>query len=960
MPSRPFIKWLFCLGMFITATRAFAQQLSITTYTAKDGAPALGSTRIFQDSKGWMWFTDGENVIRYDGYQFKTIPLARECKTEFVYRVFELNEQVCVMAYPYVVKVVADSLVPFHEFPRELNLLNQIQHKDHLYFLGRKGLFVYKEGKFTPFITDDSLNLMTESTSLVPFGDTLLLSHDAGNHLLVFDMVHRSLYRFPVPVRDLRADAGGRVYLLSQKKLSRLDRLDFVNNSYKPAFSDIPFKISFQSPSMFLVDQSGNTWILDQFSKLVRKNSKGEWSSYTEHDGLPSLWFNHAMLDRENNLWISFIGGIAKVNYTIWDRYTVKEGLLSNIVHVIKQQEGKVFVNTASGLNVYVDNRMKMMHDQHGKPFQCVDFVLEGEKIYFIRANKLFQARTRSFHVVEEKILASFPNNPAQIIKDSQGNLLMPSRGGIYTWNGRRIMRYNDSSHIHRLMIDRNHQLWAGEYGGGLHRYEINYSNKELTLKHREYVHQFGEGYPLLTTIRSLSLDREGNIIAGTRHNGVFILQEKNGKTVLTGHFDKGNSLMSNVAWALSSDRYGNTWIASGNGLERLRQVNGHWVLESMNEKRQIDLANNVVASDEFVWIGSQLGVFRFPIQEEEPANEFRVELLNVLSGNKTIAPGTQRFPYRQNNFSFEFSANSFLNERRVLYTYRMMGTSDTGWSKPAPFHSVNYSSLVPGKYRFQVQARNVNGKWSSNTAIYAFEIKKPYWQTIWFKAFLIGLLAVLFYLIYRYRLKQVVKLQQMRNNISRNLHDDIGATLSNIGILNELARRNMDHAEKANSYLLKAGDDIQHISESLSDIVWNINPKYDNLDNLFIRMKRYAADMLDGRGIRSELIFPVDSDKIKPVMDMDKRRDFYLIFKEAVNNLVKYSEAKNARVEVEFVDHSISLTVADDGKGFEPGKAEGNGLQNIRHRAKRLNAPLMLETAPGKGTVIRMQMKLK
>src|SRR5687767_5256069 len=122
------MKKLLCFCLFITATRAFSQQLSITTYTAKDGAPALGSTRIFQDSKGWMWFTDGENVIRYDGYQFNTIPLARGCKTEFVYRVFEFNEQICVMGNPYVVKVQRDSLVPFKEFPRELNLLNQIQY----------------------------------------------------------------------------------------------------------------------------------------------------------------------------------------------------------------------------------------------------------------------------------------------------------------------------------------------------------------------------------------------------------------------------------------------------------------------------------------------------------------------------------------------------------------------------------------------------------------------------------------------------------------------------------------------------------------------------------------------------------------------------------------------------------------------------------------------------------------
>ena len=197
-----------------------------------------------------------------------------------------------------------------------------------------------------------------------------------------------------------------------------------------------------------------------------------------------------------------------------------------------------------------------------------------------------------------------------------------------------------------------------------------------------------------------------------------------------------------------------------------------------------------------------------------------------------------------------------------------------------------------------------------------------------------------------------------MRNTISTNLHDDIGASLSNIHILTTLTQRNISNTANATSYITKAGDEIQRISESLSDIVWNISPRYDDLDNLFIRMKRYAADMFDGKNITAELIFPNGSNRL--TMPMDQRRDFYLIFKEAVNNLVKYAEATEASVMVTTDHHIIRLEVNDDGKGFdERTLPTGNGMQNMKQRAEKWKALLKVYSEPGKGTRILLEMKV-
>jgi signal transduction histidine kinase len=156
----------------------------------------------------------------------------------------------------------------------------------------------------------------------------------------------------------------------------------------------------------------------------------------------------------------------------------------------------------------------------------------------------------------------------------------------------------------------------------------------------------------------------------------------------------------------------------------------------------------------------------------------------------------------------------------------------------------------------------------------------------------------------------------------------------------------------------VKAGDEIQRISEALSDIVWNINPKYDDLDNLFVRMKRYAADMMDGKEIVADLDFPEVTDKL--TMPMDQRRDFYLIFKEAVNNLVKYSDASKASVRV-VIDHKvIRMEVRDNGKGFDMANVHaGNGMQNMKQRAEKWKAMLEVKSEQGKGTSISLEMKV-
>ena len=313
--------------------------------------------------------------------------------------------------------------------------------------------------------------------------------------------------------------------------------------------------------------------------------------------------------------------------------------------------------------------------------------------------------------------------------------------------------------------------------------------------------------------------------------------------------------------------------------------------------------------------------------------------------------------PYSANNISITFSAMQWLYPFKTAYSYRFYSTRDTGvWTAlEEPF--IQLSALKPGSYTLELAAKGA-GNTPSHPKMLYIKIHPPFWQRTWFVLLFSAMFLAAVYGLYRFRMNQLKKELEVRNTISTNLHDDIGSSLSNIQILTELANRSLENPEKASLLLKRSKEDILQISESLSEIVWNINPKYDDLQHLFARMKRYAAEALEGKEIIYNLHFPEEVGKSK--MRMEQRRDFYLVFKESIHNLIKYSRADKATVTVEIHRHEAVLEVQDNGTGFAlEGINPGNGLISMQQRADKWKGELSIESAPGKGTSIRLVLPL-
>jgi signal transduction histidine kinase len=259
----------------------------------------------------------------------------------------------------------------------------------------------------------------------------------------------------------------------------------------------------------------------------------------------------------------------------------------------------------------------------------------------------------------------------------------------------------------------------------------------------------------------------------------------------------------------------------------------------------------------------------------------------------------------------------------------------------------------MDAKYQSEKKEKEIVSLTKDNV-IKGLEIKK---QTLLKNSFIGGLalLLVLSFFIYNnFRIGNKLRLQNIRNRIASDLHDDVGSTLNSISVYSEVAKQK---SPTVVDELEQIGDASRKIIEVMSDIVWTINPKNDTFENIILRMSTLAYNLLKAKNI--EHTFRADESLNETKLSLESRRNFYLIFKEALNNLVKYSDATRASITLTNENGLIKLAVRDNGIGFDVAQtSKGNGLLNMKARAKEINAQLKIESEKGNGTNVELILK--
>ena len=315
-------------------------------------------------------------------------------------------------------------------------------------------------------------------------------------------------------------------------------------------------------------------------------------------------------------------------------------------------------------------------------------------------------------------------------------------------------------------------------------------------------------------------------------------------------------------------------------------------------------------------------------------------------------------FSNNQNHFEFTFTAVNLTDGYNNQYFYKLEGI-DKDWVAAGKRYFANYANIPPGDYAFYVKAKNNDDVWSIKPAKYSFSIAAPYWKQWWFIVLCAAAAAGIIYFVYRQRQERIKQLEEMRSRISRDLHDDIGSTLQSISVMSEIARmKTKSLLPEIEPAIEKIGNTSREMIDKMNDIVWAVNPKNDKFGNILIHMRSFAGELLAGKDISLHFKTAPEINSVK--LSMEKRKSFFLIFKEAINNAYKYSGSKNVIVKIEKSNHSMKLIIEDDGCGFDFKKEyDGNGLQNMKSRADEIDGELNISSEINKGSKIELTVHL-
>ena len=510
---------------------------------------------------------------------------------------------------------------------------------------------------------------------------------------------------------------------------------------------------------------------------------------------------------------------------------------------------------------------------------------------------------------------------------------------------------------------DKAGNIWIGYYAGGL----VRYHRQSGKFESFDASDNLPPGY-----IGNIASDSAGRIWVASSHGGAVRIDNPTAGRPQLVNVTTRDGLSSNHATCITEDNFGRIYIGTGRGVNRIDLQTGRTKVFT----RADGLPDNIITqcnreSTGAVWFGTWSGIARHEptLDDEAPPpsvflSDLRVNGESVRNLSELGETNLEKIELGsdQRQVQVDFFALGFGAGESLRYQYKLDGV-DEDWSEPSQRRAVNLN-LSAGSYTFLVRAISAEGAASAVPARVSFSIARPFWQRWWFLLIVAVMVSIAGYVLYRYRLAQLIKLERVRTRIASDLHDDIGSSLSQIAILSEVARHKAGD-NGASEPLERIAETSRDMVDSMSDIVWAINPQKDHLSDLIHRMRRFASDTFDSTDVGYRFDFDESTRDIS--LGADLRREVYLMFKECISNVAKHSGADNVAIAIDATHDFLRIKVADNGRGFDIAAAAdgqfngygGNGLINMRKRAERLGGKFSIESG-GSGTAVNFEIPTK
>jgi ligand-binding sensor domain-containing protein len=710
-----------------------------------------------------------------------------------------------------------------------------------------------------------------------------------------------------------------------------------------------------------LFEDSKNNLFVATHNKGVLVSSNG--NKFDSYSDMAALSFYE---DRSGIMWMgTFINGVMiyDANRNRFNHYyndpSNPEDLNDNFVYTILQdRDGELWVRTfKDGLNHFDRERKKVTNykfdsKNHYNPnnnrvislYESSDGTIwigtqKGELYSFDKKKKKF---TQFENPAIEEITAIF--------EDSDGLLWIGNnRGSIYNFHRpeNKFEKFSIreagnlvtvSGRITFFFETDDKSLWIGTLRDGL--YNFNRTSELIT--HYQLSALSG------TSINSSSVlhiyeDNYALIWIATLGGGVNKLNRSNNSFE---YFTEAEGLPNNVVYGILSGNDGNLWISTNKGISRFSRKDKSFRNFDIKDGLQGNEFNNCsffAGKDGELFFGGTNGFNSFypeTINDNNYIPPVYITKLKVF--DEELATGCAvtslkeiELSYSQNFFSFEFVALNYTLPEKNQYAYILDGFDKNWHYVTAGNRNANYTNIDPGKYVLRVKASNNDGVWNETGASLAITITPPFWMTWWFRAALFAAVAGIIIFIYNYRVSQLLHIERLRMRIASDLHDEIGSSLGSIVLRSRTLQKDRNLPDNSLEEIRRINRTAVKTASIMRDIVWFINPDFDTLDDMMLRMKDTAQLLLCD--ITYDFIEPEEIMTLK--LPLELRRNLFLCYKEILHNISKHSRASKVIIKVSAINKNLELMISDDGVGFDAGNTSagytGNGLKNLSKRIR-------------------------
>jgi ligand-binding sensor domain-containing protein/signal transduction histidine kinase len=981
------------LLLALTAVHALlAEQPAFRIFSTQDGLVRNWVTKIHRDSKGYLWFCTVEGISLYDGYRFTNFGTRDGLPSRLVTDMIETRQG----DYWFATQAGLAHFHPNHgKNPafdairvgdtRESNVVNAIyEGRDGIIWCGTAaGIYRFRpqDGESAPHLAPPDGAGRREVNAL---------AEDSRGNLWLATYLGLFRRRPTGEIELVHTPLGAEwtdTILLDKQDRLWAGGFGFagLDTKTEPPRLLPPESIPARPPGRIVALYSGDRGEIWAGSDagLVRFRpdaSPPDFMAYTPSDAFPIQQIRSIEQDIRHNLWMG-VGnrGVLRIPAGSFDLFTRADGLESNEVHGFMESPRGVF---------YAVTGEWTLNELRGGRFFPIPIRVPRPGITWAGGQVILQDREDAWWAasgdgVLRYAAAMDPRGlkekaPTQIysVRDGLPNatilrLFQDSRGDIWAgtadglghwsrasgrWQGFRaadlIPGSTGAAAVHSIAEDCSGNVWAGMYPSGLVRFR-------------------GTGHELVTrevprgAINSLLSDKQGRFWIGSSQGGVGRIDNPSASAPHIQRYGLEQGLSSEHTFSLAEDNAGRIYVAGGRGVDRLdpnTTILHHFTVSSglpPGESQFVfrDREGNI-------WFASIYGLARYrpgPDQTTDtPAPLLRAlrvggepypisELGEPAVTGMNLSPG-------HDSLEVEFGALHFDTGERLRYQYRLEGAG-TDWSKPSDAQTVHYASLSPGRYTFAVRSITESGHISTRQATLTFQVLPVFWRTSWFLGLVVLAIVSGAVSFHRYRLNHLLAMERVRTRLATDLHDDLGAGLAEIAILSEVAKR--QERPRTMELLDGIAGQARSLRESMTDIIWTVDPRSDSLADLVLRLRQIAFSMLETDERSVEFLAPAD-EQLQLELAPAVRRHVLLFFKEVVTNVARHAEATAVRAEIEVARGRFRMSIRDNGRGFDRQQTRaGHGLKSLQYRAAELRGNLRVESVPGGGTEIELRLLL-